>query len=102
MSRLDSSAIGAGEVCGTCERRKAGFVIGRAPRCWQCALRYRPLLRRSALTALVVGSILTAINQGNILLAGDLPAVLLWKIPLTYCVPFAVSTWGALINSRLS
>jgi hypothetical protein len=26
---------------------------------------------------------------------------LLWKIPLTYLVPFLVATWGALVNSRV-
>ena len=59
------------------------------------------MLRRSLLTALVVGTALTAINQGNVILRGDLPASLAWKVPLTYCVPFCVATWGALINSRI-
>ncbi|HEU0075728.1 MAG TPA: nitrate/nitrite transporter NrtS [Dehalococcoidia bacterium] len=58
------------------------------------------MLRRSFYTALVVGTILTAINQGNLLLGGTFPAALAWKVPLTYCVPFCVATWGALINSR--
>jgi hypothetical protein len=58
-------------------------------------------VRRSLLTALVVGTALTAINQGNTLLAGDAPRDLIWKVPLTYCVPFSVSTWGALTNTRL-
>lgn len=71
------------------------------PRCLGCTLRQRSLLRRSALTALVVGSVLTAINQGTLIVAGNFPASLLWKIPLTYLVPFCVSTWGALVNSRL-
>jgi hypothetical protein len=53
------------------------------------------------LTALVVGTVLTAINQGNLILSGDLSAALIWKVPLTYCVPFCVATWGALVNSRL-
>jgi hypothetical protein len=53
------------------------------------------------LTALVVGSVLTAINQGTLIVAGDFPRSLMWKIPLTYLVPFCVSTWGALVNSRL-
>jgi hypothetical protein len=26
---------------------------------------------------------------------------MVWKIPLTYIVPFGVATWGALANSRL-
>lgn len=52
------------------------------------------------MTALVVGSVLVAINQGTVLASGDLPASLLWQISLTYTVPFCVATWGALVNSR--
>ena len=59
-----------------------------------------PMLRRSLLTAIVVGTFLTAINQGNILLRGEFPAALYWKIPLTYSVPFFVATWGALGERR--
>jgi hypothetical protein len=59
------------------------------------------MLRRSLLTALVVGTILTAINQGNVIAQGNAASSLIWKIPLTYCVPFCVATWGALINSRI-
>lgn len=58
------------------------------------------MLRRSFYTALVVGTLLTTINQGNLLLSGTFPSALAWKVPLTYCVPFCVATWGALINSR--
>lgn len=58
------------------------------------------MLRRSLATALVVGTLLVAINQGNILLAGSFPAALLWKIPMTYAVPFCVASCGALVNSR--
>jgi hypothetical protein len=83
-----------------CERREPRFVLGGRPLCVVCTARHRPLLRRSFFTALVVGTILVAINQGNILIEGEFPAVLYWKIPLTYCVPFMVATWGALINSR--
>jgi hypothetical protein len=60
------------------------------------------MLRRSLLTALVVGTILTAINQGNLILQGAFSSDMMWKIPLTYCVPFCVATWGALINSRVN
>jgi hypothetical protein len=59
------------------------------------------MVRRSLLTALVVGTILTAINQGNVITDGRFPTALWWKIPLTYVVPFCVATWGALINSRV-
>jgi hypothetical protein len=44
---------------------------------------------------LVVGTILTVINQGDAILTATLTPVLLWKIPLTYVVPFAVSTYSA-------
>jgi len=77
-----------------------GFAIGGELRCLRCTCLRASLLRRSLLTALVVGTVLTAINQGNVLLDGGFPAVLYWKIPLTYSVPFLVATWGALINSR--
>jgi len=80
------------------ERR--GFALGGELRCLRCTCLRASLLRRSILTALVVGTILTAINQGNLLLDGRFPASLYWKIPLTYSVPFCVATWGALINSR--
>jgi hypothetical protein len=58
------------------------------------------MLRRSALTSLVVGTLLIAINQGPLLLAGTPPASLAWQLPLTYAVPFSVATWGALSNAR--
>ena len=71
-------------------------------RCLRCTLLRPALLRRSFLTALVVGSLVTAINQGNIMLRGDFPSDLIWKIPLSYTLPFLVATWGALVNSRPS
>ena len=74
----------------------------RERRCLRCTLLRPSLLRRSLLTALVVGTVLTAINQGNVMLRGDFPADLAWKIPLSYLVPFCVATWGALVNSRPS
>ena len=52
------------------------------------------------MTALVVGTVLTAINQGDAIVAAALTPVLLWKIPLTYFVPYAVSTYSALAISR--
>ncbi len=86
--------------CGCSLAERAAFTLAGEPRCLRCTLRHRPLLRRSALTALVVGTALVGINQGNVLLAGEFPAALAWKVPLTYAVPFGVATWGALINSR--
>jgi hypothetical protein len=49
--------------------------------------------RRALVVALVIGTLLNAINQGDALLGG---APLHWgKIALTYAVPFCVSLHGA-------
>ena len=48
-------------------------AAGRSPRCLKCALIFGPMLRRSLLIAAIVGTILTAINQGNTPLNGYLP-----------------------------
>ncbi|HEU0021257.1 MAG TPA: nitrate/nitrite transporter NrtS [Dehalococcoidia bacterium] len=69
-------------------------------KCFRCALRHRPMLKRSLAAALVVGTVLTLLNQGDALLAGHWNNALFWKIPLTYCVPMLVATYGALTNSR--
>ena len=73
---------------------------GRLDRCLRCALMHRPMLGRSLTIAVVVGTLLTAINQGNLIVQGEFPAVLAWKIPLTYMVPFCVATLGAMLNAR--
>jgi hypothetical protein len=65
-------------------------------------VRYPPLVRRSAVVALIVGSVLLAINHGDTLLAGHWDWALAWKVPLTYLVPFVVATWGALLNTRVT
>ena len=75
-------------------------IKGQCAKCLRCALGHWPMLRRSLLTALVVGTILAALNQGDRLFSGSWASAFYWKIPLTYCVPFLVTTWGALSNSR--
>lgn len=54
--------------------------------------------RAAAKVALVVGALLTLINQGDLLLAGEAPVV--WKCALTFCVPYCVATWGAVSAKR--
>lgn len=93
-------------VCGRCRRelRSAVYEVrsadGRLARCLGCALTYRPMMARSFIACLIVGTILTAINQGNVLLQGDFSMALAWKIPLTYAVPYCVATLGAILNAR--
>jgi hypothetical protein len=54
--------------------------------------------KKAILTALVVGTILTSINHGDLILAGELPP--LWKVLLTFCVPYCVTKWGAITGKR--
>ena len=49
--------------------------------------------QRSLWVALIVGTILNLINQGDALLAGH--RLDLTKLALTYVVPYLVSTYGA-------
>jgi len=74
---------------------------GLTRKCLPCALRHAPMLRRSGVIALIVGTVLTAINQGDILLAGHWPPALIWKLPMTYAVPFIVATLGALGTGKV-
>ena len=71
-----------------------------APKCILCSLRHWPMIRKSLVASVVVGTLLTLLNQGDFLISGNWNAALYWKIPLTYCVPFLVATYGALSNVR--
>ncbi len=71
-------------------------------KCIRCAFQHPPLVRRSLAVALVVGSLLTLLNQGDTLFAAEWHNDLYWKIPLTYCMPFCVATYGAISNARCS
>ena len=57
-------------------------------------------VRRSLATALVVGSLLTAVNQGPALIAGTVTAVVAWQVALTYLVPYAIATLAAVLALR--
>lgn len=50
-------------------------------------------LRRSLIVTVIVGTALNFINQGTEILAGGWPV--LWKIGLTYAVPFVVASYGS-------
>ena len=54
--------------------------------------------KKAFFTALVVGTILTAINHGDVILSGVFPPPV--KVGLTYCVPYCVTTWGAVTGKR--
>src|SRR5262249_28285828 len=91
-----------GRAFGTGAAYQLQTPEGLAHSCLRCALLQAPMLRRSGVIALIVGTILTAINQGDALLAGHWAPALAWKLPLTYVVPFVVATLGALGTSKLA
>jgi hypothetical protein len=57
-------------------------------------------LRRTLTIALVVGTILTAINQADVIARGDATTTTLAKAALNYVVPFIVSNLGLLAGAR--
>jgi hypothetical protein len=59
-----------------------------------------PVVRRSLVVALVVGTALNVINQGPEMLSGGSP--ILSKLTLTYVVPFLVASYGSYAAFRSS
>jgi hypothetical protein len=57
-------------------------------------------LRRTITIALVVGTILTSINQLDVIVGGDATAATAIKSVLNYIVPFIVSNLGLLTGRR--
>lgn len=62
--------------------------------CGRCA-------RAAAPVALVVGTILSAVNQGHLLLAGDVGTATWIRIAVNYVVPFCVASIGFLSACRV-
>jgi len=70
---------------------------------WREALavvRYGPHLRKTIRVALIVGTIIFAINQLDIVLRHKATAVTYVKCVVTYLVPFCVSNYGILVATR--
>lgn len=61
---------------------------------------YRPHLRTTVTVALVVGTLLFAINQLDVVLRGDADAIVWLKSAVTYLVPFCVANAGVLAACR--
>jgi len=54
-----------------------------------------PVWRRALKVAVLVGPILVAVNQGDVILLGELDVICLLKIGLTFMVPYFVSTFSS-------
>lgn len=61
---------------------------------WLTIASSKEVVVRGLKVALIVGTILVAINQGDAILSGGLGAATVWKIPMTYLVPYCVSTYA--------
>jgi hypothetical protein len=59
-----------------------------------------PAVRRSLAVAVIIGTVLNAINQGPEIFSGQWPVW--WKLLLTYFVPFAVASYGSYAAFRSS
>ena len=70
-------------------------------RCRRHALLYPRVRDHALIVALIVGTTLFAINQLDVVLSGQLTALVAAKIALTYAVPYSVSTYSALEVNRL-
>jgi hypothetical protein len=60
----------------------------------------RPTLRRTVRIAAVVGLVLTAINEGDSIVHGEVSAATGIKMALNFVVPFIVSNLGVLAGTR--
>ena len=70
---------------------------------WREAIRvvlYPRYLRRTVAIAIVVGTVLFAINQLDVVVRGEATPVVWLKSAVTYLVPFGVSNAGVLVASR--
>lgn len=67
------------------------------PRWFSIALR-SSIVSRSIKIALVVGSILALLNHGDKIFSGQLAPTDVYKIMITYFVPYCVSTYSAVRN----
>lgn len=67
------------------------FQLCALPEFWQVWVD-PSTIRRAFGVAAIVGTVLVMINQLDVLLAGQMPP--LWKLLLTYCVPYCVSSYS--------
>jgi hypothetical protein len=92
-------------TCGVCTRAARYAFVGpsgeRALRCTRHAILYPRVRDRALRVALVVGVVLFAINQLDVVLRSGLDIVVAAKIALTFAVPYSVSTYSALQVNRL-
>lgn len=58
------------------------------------------VIRRGLLTCLVVGTLINLINHGQAVADGEWEAIRIWRVGLTYVIPFAVSVFASVGTKR--
>ena len=66
-----------------------------AERSWLEDATQRAVVRRAAIYAFVVGTVLISINHGDAILRGQVDGLRMLKMGLTVMVPYLVSTFSA-------
>lgn len=89
---MSVTRVTSGEASPRPGRREASAWFIDA--CLYCAKPAR--LRRTATIALVVGTILTLLNHGDVILGGNATGATAVKAALNFLVPFVVSNLGML------
>ena len=67
---------------------------------WPALALAGPVVRRALIFAVVVGSVLVAINHGDALLRGEVSGGRWLRIGLTVLVPYVVSTLSSVLALR--
>ena len=62
---------------------------------WFVIARRKDIVTRAGKVSGIVGTILIGINQGDVILSGAVTPSIAAIIALTYCVPYAVSTYAS-------
>ena len=62
---------------------------------WLAIALRRDVIIRSLKGAAIVGTILVAINHGDAIVGGVITGQLMWKIPMTFMVPYMVCTYSS-------
>ena len=65
---------------------------------WRSACR-PAVFRRCGVVALVVGTLLSLLNQGDMILAGQFDRVVTLRVIGNYLIPFIVSNLGAMTSA---
>ena len=59
-------------------------------------------MRRTLAVALVVGTVLTLVNQGDVIISGEVDLAVALKIAANYLIPWCVSSIGYMSARRAS